>query len=231
MEVKWDPKVIEEIEPFFIGLGIIKNVEVNNQIKYLDSIKKEVFEYIENNYTIDDIKDTSVVKAYRKFYWKYLDIDPTKIRPSGEALARRVIKKQRIPIISNIVYAINLASIQTQLSYSGFDWTKVKPPLIIRYAKPKEAFQGIGTRYRILSGKELLLADREKILCIYAYGDADATKITINTKNILLVTYGVPNISCDILKNGIKLGLKYIQETGGGKIEEINVTTSAPQEL
>jgi DNA/RNA-binding domain of Phe-tRNA-synthetase-like protein len=230
MKITWDLVVKKEIEPFSTGIGIIKDVLVVNQAESLSKIKNKVFESIKKKYTIDGIKDTPIVNAYRKFYWKYLNIDPTKTRPSGEALARRVLKNQKIPIISNIVYAINLASVQTQLSYSGFDLDKVKGTLIIRYAKLEERFQGIGTRHRILAGNELLLADAEKILCIYAYGDADATKITSNTKNILLVSYGVPKISSEMLKKGIELGLNYIHEAGGGEIEKIIVTRSAPLE-
>ena len=230
MDIMWDPAVIKKIEPFSLGLGMIKNVKVVKQAENLEQIRENVFKTVKNEFNIEGIKDTPVVKAYRKFYWQYLDIDPTKIRPSGEALARRVLKGQEIPIINNIVYSINLASIQTQLSYSGFDLGKVKPPLEIRYAQQDEAFQGIGTRHRVLAGNELLLGDAEKILCIYAYGDADATKITASTKDILLVTYGVPDISTEVLKNGIENGLKYIQETGGGKIEKIEVSTSAHPE-
>lgn len=117
MEVIWDPAVLEKIEPFFIGIGIITNVEVIKPAKNLDSIKEQVFQNIRNNYTLENIKETPVVKAYRKFYWQHLNIDPTKTRLSGEALARRILNNQDIPLINNCVYAINLVSIHTQLSF------------------------------------------------------------------------------------------------------------------
>jgi DNA/RNA-binding domain of Phe-tRNA-synthetase-like protein len=228
MEVMWDPRVRREIEPFALGLGLIKDIQVSDKPKGLEFIKKEVFESIRENFTIVGIKETPVVKAYRKFYWKYLNIDPTKTRPSGEALARRVLKKQKIPIISNIVFAINLASIRTQLSFSGFDLNAIEGDLVIRYAKSNEEFQGIGTRHRILTGKELLLADEMKILCIYAYGDADATRITEETRDILLVDYGAPQISRKLLEKGIKIGLNYIQATAGGVIGEVTTKSVHP---
>ncbi|MFX1297697.1 MAG: B3/4 domain-containing protein [Promethearchaeota archaeon] len=228
MEVLWDSAVKKKIEPFAIGIGIIKNIKVCNQAGNLDIIKKNIFERTRKNFTIETIRNTSIVEAYRKFYWQYLGIDPTKIRPSGEALVRRVLNGHEIPIINNIVYSINLASIQTQLSFSGFNLNKIKPPLKIRFALPQENFQGIGMRSRSLTGNELLLADIEKILCIYAYGDADITKVTEHTKDILLVTYGIPNISSKILKNGVELGLNLIRETGGGEKGEIIVSKSVP---
>ncbi|MHA1277545.1 MAG: B3/B4 domain-containing protein [Candidatus Helarchaeota archaeon] len=224
MEVIWNSKVKQEIRPFAIGLGVIKNVQVAVEPKGLELIQSEVFEFIKKQFSIETIKETPVVKAYRSFYWKFLKIDPTKTRPSGEALVRRFLRYQRIPIISNIVFAINLASIQTQLSFSGFDLNKIVGSLEIRYAKPGEEFQGLGTRHRLLTGNELLLADKEKILCIYAYGDAALTKVSDKTRDILLVNYGVPNISADLLQRGIELGLKYIHATAGGKIGKIKTT-------
>ncbi|MHA1264801.1 MAG: B3/B4 domain-containing protein [Candidatus Helarchaeota archaeon] len=229
MKVNWDPAVQQQIEPFSLGLGIIKAVKVLNEPKNLEAIKEKVFNDIRENFTIENIKNTAVVSAYRQFYWKYLSIDPTKIRPSGEALVRRVLKRQKVPIINNIVYGINLASIETQLSFSGFDLDKVTPPLEIRYARTGEFFQGIGTRSRKLQGNELLLSDSEKILCIYAYGDADITKVEGTTKNILLVTYGVPKIEENILRRGIEIGLDYIQQTAGGFKEDIEINKSSHQ--
>jgi len=230
MRVIWDAAVKQKIESLALGVGIIKNVEVSSEPRGLDSIRNETFQEIKANTDIEEIKNSAIVKSYRTFYWQYLSIDPTKTRPSGEALARRVLKDQNIPIINNVVYAINLASIQTQLSFSGFDLDKIKPPLIVRYAKPQEAFNGIGSRHRKLTGTELLLSDAEKILCIYAYGDASETTVSLKTKNVLLINYGAPNISSDILENGIRTGLNYIQKTGRGERGAIAVSMIAPPE-
>jgi len=231
MNIICDPAVIKELGSIYIGLGIIKNLEIKNQVENLNSIKDRILSKIKKSYTIENIKDTEIVKAYRNFYWRFMNIDPTKTRPSGEALARRVLKNQDIPIINNIVFSINLVSIETQLSFSAFDLSKIKFPLTIRYAYKEEEFRGIGTRYKILIGNELLLADSEKILCMYAYGDADYTKITSKTKDILLVNYGVPGISGESLEKGIQNGLSYLQKAGGGEIGEIFVSKCAPPEL
>ena len=228
MKVVWDTVVKQKMESLALGIGLIKNIEVSSETKELDSVKNKKIQNIKRNTNIDEIKDAVIVKAYRTFYWQSLNIDPTKIRPSGEALTRRVLKDQEIPIINNVVYAINLASIQTQLSFSGFDSSKIKPPLIVRSANPQESFQAIGSRYRVLSGTELLLSDAEKILCIYAYVDALETIISLKTKDILLINYGAPTISGEILEDGIRLCLSYIQKLGGG---EITVSRSVLPEL
>ena len=98
-------------------------------------------------------------------------------------------------------------------------------------SQPKEPFQGLGTRYKVLNGTELLIADTEKILCIYTYGDANATKITEKTKNIGLIDHGVPTISTAILTAGIETGLDYIQKIAGGEKGGIRIIPSAHLEL
>lgn len=224
MEVIWDSAVKRKIEPFNLGLGTINNVKVVENARGLDDTKDIVFNKVKNSYKIEEIKDVMIISLYRKFSWHYLNIDPTKTRPSGEALTRRVLKGQDIPIINNCVFAINLASIATKMSFSGFDLSKIQPPLHIRFGHKSEEFQGLGSRNRILTGTELLLADSEKILCIYAYGDANETRITTSTKNILLINYGVPNISAEILERGIQVGLNFIHKTAGGVIGEIMIS-------
>jgi phosphoenolpyruvate synthase (EC 2.7.9.2) len=41
--------------------------------------------------SLEGLKEDPVVRAYRDFYWR-LGIDPTKVRPSSEALARRAFR-------------------------------------------------------------------------------------------------------------------------------------------
>jgi len=99
MEIFWDTTVKQKIESLALGIGIIKNVRVSNDTAELDCLRNKIFQNIKKNTSIDEIKNSAIVKVYRTFYWQNLGIDPTKIRPSGEALTRRVLKNQEIPII------------------------------------------------------------------------------------------------------------------------------------
>jgi DNA/RNA-binding domain of Phe-tRNA-synthetase-like protein len=65
---------------------------------------------LRQRFRLETLKDEPVIKAYRQFYWS-LGIDPTKLRPSSEALVRRCLQGTVIPRINNVVDANNLASI------------------------------------------------------------------------------------------------------------------------
>jgi len=176
------------------------------------------------------LKDNPTVRAYRDFYWN-LDIDPTKTRPSGEALLRRVPHGHELPHISTVVDAYNLASMKTIIPISGFGKDLLNPPLNIRFAKKGETFTGIGmNKPMTLTDGMLVLADENQILCIYPYRDSDRTKIIEQTRNVLVVGYGAPGITEEQLKEAVEIAVSYIKLVSGGETEKTKVfkTPSKP---
>jgi len=168
------------------------------------------------------LKDDLTVRAYRDFYWK-LGIDPTKTRPSGEALLSRVLNGNELPNISTVVDAYNLASMQTIVPISGFDRDQLNPPFHVRFAK-NEAFTGIGMdKPMLLTEKMLVLTDEKQVLCVYPYRDSDCTKITLQTQNAVITGYGAPGIGQPQLKEAVERTLEYIKLVSGGEIETLRV--------
>ncbi len=64
--------------------------------------------------------------------YKALGIDPTKTRPSNEALLRRALKGEALYRINTLVDALNLASLRSQLPFGLYDLAKVEPPVTLR---------------------------------------------------------------------------------------------------
>jgi DNA/RNA-binding domain of Phe-tRNA-synthetase-like protein len=69
----------------------------------------------------------------------------------------------------------------------------------------------------------LVLADEKQVLCIYPYRDLDYTKITEQTKNVLIVGYGALGIAEQQLTEAVETTLSYIRQVSGGETEMINV--------
>lgn len=226
VNVYWDNEVSKRFRELQIGIGIINKVHVEKENQPIKALKEVVYEEVKAKYKIETLKDNETVRAYRDFYWK-LDIDPTKTRPSGEALLRRVLHGDELPTISTVVDAYNLASMKTIVPISGFDKEKLNLPFVIRFAENGEAFTGIGmTKPLALTGNMLVLADQKQVLCIYPYRDSDFTKITEKTRNVLMVAYGAPGISEWQLKEAVETTLSYIRQVAGGEIEMIKVFSS-----
>ncbi|MFX1598762.1 MAG: B3/4 domain-containing protein [Promethearchaeota archaeon] len=223
MEVVWDRKLLRQLPDLKIALGTIRNAVVKRSEKVLDGLEKTVLRNVRARYKLQSLKDEPIIRAYRDFYWR-LDIDPTKIRPAGEALIRRVIRGNGIPRILNVVDACNLASVETCLAFSAYDLDRLEPPLRVRFSRINETFVAIGKRIpQKLTGKEPVLTDEMQILGLYPHRDAENSKVTKSTKDILLVVYGVPAIEEQILKEGLAKSFELITAVAGGTTGEIGV--------
>jgi DNA/RNA-binding domain of Phe-tRNA-synthetase-like protein len=221
--VHWSAEVTKKFPELAICTGIINNVHVEKDNEQIQRPRKSVYTEVREKYNIEKLKDDPTVRAYRDFYWK-LDIDPTKTRPSGEALLRRVLHGDKLPRISTIVDAYNLASMKTIIPISGFDKDCLNQPFHVRFAENNEAFTGIGmSKPMSLTNKMLVLADQKQILCIYPYRDSDHTKITEKTRNVLITGYGAVGITEQQLTEAEKTTLKHIKLVSNGEIEMIKV--------
>lgn len=225
--VHWCAEVAEKFPQIAIGMGAISNVVVEKENEKIRELKKAAYAEVRVKHDVEKLKDNPIIRAYRDFYWK-LDIDPTKTRPSGEALLRRVLHGNSLPTISTAVDAYNLASMKTMIPISSFDGEKLNPPFNVRFAENDEEFTGIGMDKPLtLTSKMLVLADSRRVLCIYPHRDADHTKITEKTKNILIVGYGAPGITPEQLKEAVETALSYIKTVSDGDIEMVKVFSAA----
>ncbi|MEM3731551.1 MAG: phenylalanine--tRNA ligase beta subunit-related protein [Candidatus Bathyarchaeia archaeon] len=212
--------------PLAICVGVIDNVRIEKENESIKSLKRSVYEEVRAKYSVETLKDNLTVRAYRDFYWR-LGIDPTKIRPSGEALLRRVLHGGELPSISTVVDAYNLASLKTIVPISGFDREKLNPPFQVRFAKDGETFIGIGmNKPTNLTSRMLVLADERQVLSIYPYRDSDNTKITEKTRNVLVVGYGAPGIFQEQLVDAVETTLSYIKLVANGKVEMVKIFNS-----
>ncbi|MHA1335642.1 MAG: B3/B4 domain-containing protein [Promethearchaeota archaeon] len=179
----------------------VKRMQEPPLINYI----QEVINNIRCKYTIDSVKYDEVIRAYRDFYWHFLKIDPTKQRPSSEALIRRILANKNIPRISNFVDLNNWVSIDTKIPLGAYDFDKLETPLISRFASKGEEFIPIGGKNKILKGNEIIMADSSGLIIhLFPHRDSNITKITQNTKSALVVACGVSNINSELTENSLK---------------------------
>lgn len=98
--------------------------------------------------------DTQVVRAmYRR-----VGLDPTRTRPSSEALLRRVRRGDALPRINSLVDVCNWCSLEFQLPYGLYDLARVRPPVELRLGREDEAYPGIRKDVVHVAGR-ITLAD------------------------------------------------------------------------
>jgi DNA/RNA-binding domain of Phe-tRNA-synthetase-like protein len=89
--------------------------------------------------------------------YKALGIDPTKTRPSNEALLRRALKGEGLYRINTLVDALNLASLREQLPFGLYDLDRVRPPVTLRLGGEAESYEGIRKGPVQVAGRPVLV--------------------------------------------------------------------------
>lgn len=119
--------------------------------------------------------------------YRALGIDPTKTRPSSEALLRRVLKGQGLYTVNTLVDALNLCSLRYMVPFGLYDLDRVQPPACVRVGMDGEGYEGI-RKDRVNVGGRVCVADEAG-----PFGnptsDSDRTKITLETRRALVVPY------------------------------------------
>ncbi len=119
--------------------------------------------------------------------YKALGLDPTKTRPSSEALLRRALKGEPLYRINTLVDALNLCSLRAQLPFGLYDRDKLQPPIVLRRGGAGESYEGIR--------KGPVHVEARPVLADAAgpFGnptsDSARTMITLEARSALIVVY------------------------------------------
>lgn len=104
--------------------------------------------------------DTGSLDRARQLYRKF-GLDPTRVRPSSEALLRRMKKGESLPRVNSLVDVANALSVQLQVPVGLYDMGKVKgDELVIRLGADGEGYRGIG-KEQVNVGGRICVADAE----------------------------------------------------------------------
>jgi DNA/RNA-binding domain of Phe-tRNA-synthetase-like protein len=199
-----------------IASNVVLDVSVKRDKEKTLKLLFEVLSEVKKKHTLNELKNNPVVRAYRDFYWR-IGIDPTKQRPSSEALLRRALSAG-IPIINNVVDAGNIASIKTLIPIGLYDLDLIEGKLVLRFAKDGEKFEPIGGEIEELKSNQLVLSDEIGAIHVFPHRDSRRTMIRDKTKQVLILSCGVPNVESSLVRQACDEAAKYIVKLAGGSI-------------
>lgn len=143
---------------------------------------------LRSRYNTETLKLNTAINATRIAY-RDLGKDPSRYRPSGEALVRRVLQGKELYRINTLVDLCNLASIDWGYSIGGFDRDKIEGDIVtLGIGKAGEPYEGIG---RGVLNIENLPVWRDTIGGIGTpTSDNERTKMSLDTKHLLFIVNG-----------------------------------------
>jgi DNA/RNA-binding domain of Phe-tRNA-synthetase-like protein len=211
-------RIIPELQTSYPGLRVVelkmRGLEVRSTDPGLESFKQEVQQRVRQRVaSLEEVKNQPIFRAYRDFFWK-VGIDPTKVRPAGEALTRRILGGRDLPRLNTVVDSYNLASVEASIAIAAFDTETVhEGALVMRRGVRGELFHGIGmSSPDSLTGVEVVIEDLEshRLVAVYPYRDSDDSKVTERTQDVLFMMCGVPGIDEAALEKAKDLTKEYV---------------------
>ena len=183
-------------------LASVRNTETN------EALWQEIDHFIADyrlRYTTESIKQMPSILATREVY-KRCGKDPSRYRPSGEALVRRTLKGNDLYHVSTLVDLINLASIAYGYSIGGFDQEQiVGDTLTLGIGREGEPYEGIGRGTLNIEGLPVYRDQKGGIGT--PTSDHERTKITLGTTRLLSIVNGYDGNKDNTLRCA-----QYIQE-------------------
>ena len=148
--------------------------------------------------------------------YKALGLDPTKTRPSSEALLRRVLKGEALYRINTLVDAMNLCSLRSQLPFGLYDRDRIEPPVVLRKGGPGESYEGIRKAAVNLEARPVLSDARGPFG--NPTSDSARTMVTRETRAALVTVYAPSSFNearlAEILKETETTLTRYCGGTG-----------------
>ena len=184
-------QVSEEIKklcPRFCGLAVMADVQNS---PHCEPLWQEIDRFTQDyraRYTTDSIKSMRPIQATREAY-KLCGKDPSRYRPSAEALCRRILKGNSLYQIDTLVDLINLVSIASGYSIGGFDADKIAgDTLTLGIGRAGEPYEGIGRGPLNIEGMPVY-RDAEGGIGTPT-SDNERTKISPDTTRLLAIING-----------------------------------------
>src|SRR5271156_2692432 len=167
-------------------------------------------------FSVESLAEAEPVRAVRAMFREW-GMDPSKYRPSSEALLRRVVQGKGLYRVSNVVDIGNVGSIETGWPFGCYDRARIWPPVACRHGAAGESYEGIGKRTWHLEGRPVL-ADADGPLGS-PISDSTRSMITEAARDVLIVIYapaGAPHASIEMAM--ARLGERLARFAGAGAI-------------
>lgn len=200
-------------------VAVIEAAVVNSE--HNDALWEEIYQEekrLAEHYTPESLKSRSGIEATRKAY-RALGKDPSRYRPSNEALVRRFLQGKHLYEISTLVDCNNLASMRWGYSIGGFDLNKIQgTTLELGVGREGEPYEGIG---RGPLNIEHLPVYRDNTGGIGTpTSDHERTKISLETKRLLFLINGYDGNESDTMACGRDLQdlLRRFAHSDGGTL-------------
>lgn len=186
-----------EIKIELSGWGLFFSIlKIEEKPSIDEELIKMTIEKLKEEFKEKEISKNQIVQKIRKLFHQ-AGSDPTKYRPSFEALGRRILKGEEFPQINPQVDFCNILSLKWYVPCCICDLSKLSFPLKFRKGGEDETIESLRGSFSLKN--KPLLED-----CISPFStpitDSMRTRVDFDTKNLLFIAYFPEDVEIEKIK-------------------------------
>jgi DNA/RNA-binding domain of Phe-tRNA-synthetase-like protein len=169
-----------------------------------------------------EVRSCAEVAAFHALH-RRVGVNPRKEQSSVERLLTLALKRGDIPAINSLVDAYNLVSLRSRCSLGAHDLDAIGLPVSLRLLTGRESFTPLGesSPVAVVPGEYGYVDARERLLCRLDVRQANFSKVTENTRNVLLIIEGTAEHAPDVLRRAFEETIELVRCYCGGMAEVV----------
>lgn len=225
MHIQMDQHVLNLLPSLKIGLIHYNKIIVDESPQMikgrLQLFQEQLFFELDER----SLSDFKGVREWRST-WKALGANPSRYRPSNEALLRRIKKQQYIPSVHSAVDLNNFFSLQYDMPIGIYDCTHIDGDLTLQIGDKTTSYEGLNGRLNSLENI-LTLSDATGAFGS-PYVDSKRTAVTTDTVNALQVFFLQPSMTLDEANQLLAAAGKMFTSIHGGEATHMLLHAGQP---
>ncbi len=212
-----DPRVAGVICP---GLVVAHGLRVEDSGPAIESALSRLENRLRDRYGDTPVGEIPMVHAVRAMF-RALRIDPTRRRPSSEALLRRVLRCEQLYRISNAVDLCNLCSLETLVPMGLYDLRTIEGPVRLALGEPGAGYDGIRKARVSVADRPTLIDARGPFGA--PTSDSARTQVQAGTTALALVIFAPAGLGAEEVRGMVDLTAARYQELGGIQVVDSRI--------
>lgn len=196
MKLWISPEIFASFPELHLGAVVARGIDNWGESGEIGELIRKKQEEIRDRWSLEKVVELPRVQSWRKAYSSF-GAKPKKHRSSVENLLRMTLEGRNLYPINKVVDIYNYISLLHHVPVGGDDLDRVEGDILLRFARGDESFRPLGTdKIQTARRGEVIYADEREVLCRrWNWRESEKTKMTEETRDVLLVSEGLPPVT------------------------------------
>ncbi len=205
------------------GAIIFRNVHIVDTLPNLRSAIALEIQAVRNRFgEVSAVRSLPEVVPFQELLRK-VGVNPRREQPSVERLLTFALKRGDLPAVNSLVDAYNLISVRSLCSLGAHDLDRIALPVRLRLLTGQESFTPLGRDAAVpaIAGEYGYVDAQDRVLCRLDILQAEFSKVTTATSNVLLIVEGTVGHQPEALRRTFADVIDLVTRHCGGTAEVV----------